>query len=216
MSRCRRRGEQIRGKSSLDGEGKGSSSGESQGQDRGEGSASRENQGGDRNAEGSGSSDDEDECKRERQRRVRGDIEHGRQESNQEEIDFSSIPEIFMAIIGAVTIAVVDFHSSGAISSTILSLVIAINVFGFLCCMTSMLHRHRNPRVACTFRTIGVAAVGLGCYYWYLYTFPGLVLSNHNSWKRIQILVVTTPSQQQQPLWFRRCAQPLDSYAYAT
>nr|POE81617.1 hypothetical protein CFP56_18763 [Quercus suber] len=84
-----------------DGEGKGSSLGESQGQDGGEGSASRENQGGDRNAEGSRSSDDEDERERERQRSVRGDIEHRRQESNQEEIDFSSIPETFMAIIGA-------------------------------------------------------------------------------------------------------------------
>ena len=145
---------------SRDGEGKGSSSGESQGQDRGQGNASGENQGGDRNAEGSGSGDDEDE--RERQRRVSGDIEHGRQESNPEEIDFSSIPETFMAIIGAVTIAAVDFHSSGAISSTILRLVLAINVFGFLCCMTSMLHRHRKPRAARIVGTVGVAAAGLG------------------------------------------------------
>ncbi|KAM4105828.1 hypothetical protein ACB094_04G022700 [Castanea mollissima] len=162
-----------------DGEGEGSSSGESQGQDRGEGSASGENQGGDRNAEGSRSSDDddEDERERERQRRGRGDIEQGIQERNQEEIDFSGIPEAFMAIIGAVTIAVVDFHSNGAISSKILSLVIAINVFGFLCCMTSMLHRHRNPRAARIFGTIGVAAASLG-----LLLLVSLYFSSYYGW----------------------------------
>ena len=86
-----------------DGEGEGSSLGESQGQDRGEGSASGENQGGDRNAEGSRSNDDEDE--RERQHRGGGDIERGVQENNLEVIDFSGIPQAFLAIIGVITVS---------------------------------------------------------------------------------------------------------------
>jgi len=148
---------------------------ESQGQDRGEGSASGENQGGNRNAEGRRSNDDEDERERERQRRVGGDIKQGIQENNQEEINFAGIPEAFLAIIGTTSFAAVDFHSSGAISSTILSLVMSINVFGFLCCMTSILHRHRRPRAARFFGT-GLLLLALGCYYWYLYTFPAIMV----------------------------------------
>ena len=68
----------------------------------------------------------------------------------------------FLAIIGATSIAAVEFHNHGVISSTALGRIIAINVFGFLCCMTSMLHRHRKPRAARIFGTIGVAAAGLG------------------------------------------------------
>ena len=67
-----------------------------------------------------------------------------------------------MAIISATTIVVVDFHNNGSISSWIPGLLIAINVFGFLCCMTSMLHRHKKPRVALIFRTIRAAGGGLG------------------------------------------------------
>ena len=81
--------------------GEGSSLGESQGQDRGEGSASGENQGGDRNAEGSKSNDD----KYERERQGGGDIERGVQENNLEVIDFSGIPQAFLAIIGVITVS---------------------------------------------------------------------------------------------------------------
>lgn len=164
-----------------DGEGEGSS-GESQGQDRGEGSASGENQGRERNSEGSGSNDDEDE--RRRQRRVAGDIEQGIQENNQEEIDFAGIPEAFLAIIGATSIAAVDFHSSGTISSTILSLTMAINVGGFLCCMTSILHRHRRPSAARIFGTIGAATAGFG-----LLLLVSVCFSSYYGW---MILVLGT------------------------
>ena len=81
--------------------GEGSSLGESQVQDRGEGSASGENQGGDRNAEGSKSNDD----KYERERQGGGDIERGVQENNLEVIDFSGIPQAFLAIIGVITVS---------------------------------------------------------------------------------------------------------------
>nr|POE92092.1 hypothetical protein CFP56_29636 [Quercus suber] len=96
-------GSRSRANQARDGEGKGSSSGENQGQDRGEGSASGENQGGDRNAEGSRSNDDKDEC--ERHHRDGGDIEQGVQENNLEVIDFSGIPQAFLAIIGVITVA---------------------------------------------------------------------------------------------------------------
>ena len=157
------------------GESEGSLLGGSLGQDGGDGTASGVSQGQDGNGGGSRSSDDEDEC--EQERRVRGDIEHGRQESNQEEIDFSRISETFMAIISATTIAAVDFHNSGSISSRIPGLLIAINVFGFLCCMTSMLHRHRKPRAALIFGTLGATAGGLG-----LLLLVSVPFSSYYSW----------------------------------
>ena len=145
-----------------DGEGEGSSSGENQGQDRGEGRASGENQGGDRNAAGSGSNDDEDERERERQRRGGGDIEQGIQEINLEAIDFSGIPQALLAVISTITIAAVEFHNRGAISSTTLGRIIAVSVVGFLCCMASMLQRNRTSLAARIFGIIGAAASGLG------------------------------------------------------
>ena len=157
------------------GESEGSLLGGSPGQDGGEGTASRVSQGQDGSGGGSRSSDDEDEC--EHERRVRGDIEHGRQESNQEEIDFSRISETFMAIISATTIVAIDFHNSGSISSRIPGLLIAINVFGFLCCMTSMLHRHRKAKAALIFGTIGAIAGGLG-----LSLLVSVPFSSYYSW----------------------------------
>ena len=157
------------------GESEGSLLGGSPGQDGGDGTTSGVSQGQDGNGGGSRLSDDEDEC--EHECRVRGDIEHGRQESNQEEIDFSRISETFMAIISATTIAAVDFHNSGSISSRIPGLLIAINVFGFLCCMTSMLHRHRKPRAALIFGTLGAAAGGLG-----LLLLVSVPFSSYYSW----------------------------------
>ena len=82
-----------------------------------------------------------------------------------------------MAIIGATSIAIVDFHNSGSISSRILGLLIAINVFGFLCCMTSMLHMHRKPRAVLIFGTIGVACGGLG-----LLLLVSVPFSSYYSW----------------------------------
>ena len=82
-----------------------------------------------------------------------------------------------MAIISVTTIVAVDFHNSGSISSRILGLLIAINVFGFLCCMTSMLHRYRKPRAALIFGTIGVAAGGLG-----LLLLVSVPFSSYYSW----------------------------------
>ena len=82
-----------------------------------------------------------------------------------------------MAIISATTIAVVDFHNSGSISSGIPGLLIAINVFGFLCCMTSMLHRHTKLRAALIFGTIGATAGGLG-----LLLLVSVPFSNYYSW----------------------------------
>ena len=76
-------------------------------------------------------------------------------------IDFSGIPQAFFAIIVVITMAALDFHNRGAISSTTLGRLIAISVVGFLCCMASMLERNSKSLAACIFGTIGAAAAGL-------------------------------------------------------
>ena len=76
-------------------------------------------------------------------------------------IDFSGIPRAFLAIIGVITVAALEFHNRGAISSTTLGRLIVVSVVGFLCCMASMLERNSKSMAVRIFGIIGGAANGL-------------------------------------------------------
>ena len=89
-------------------------------------------------------------------------------------IDFSGIPQAFLAIIGMITVAALEFHNHGAISSMTLGRLIAISVVGFLCCMASMLERNSKSMAVHIFGIIGGVASGL--------EFLTLVFENFSSY----------------------------------